>query len=108
MDLKKKQADFLEHVENILTDSSSFEELFDKKNEEFWLSFIEEEDSFDTICEYIEEDEYSYFVNDYLKAFENIVKKLDESDFYDYLSDFLIDDVEDISKETINDFFAWN
>jgi hypothetical protein len=108
MDLKKKQADFLEHVENILTDSSSFEELFDKKSEEFWLSFIEEEDSFDTICEYIEEDEFSYFVNDYLKAFENIVKKLDENDFYDYLYDFLAEDIEDISKENVDSFFEWN
>ena len=117
MSISKTQiSDALEHFENFLTDSSSFEELFDKVNQEVLLDLIQEDDEkLDLIEELIEEDEYSHFMKEYLTALEFVIKNLDENDFFDfvyeivYISDGkeLLDEDNNVDKEAIKTLFSW-
>lgn len=108
MNLNQKKVDFVEYVENCFTDFSSFEELFEEYEEGVLLSLIEDSDEYDLIEQYIENEEYSYFINTFLKSLEAVLKPLSEEEFYELLAEFLEEKLEEVTDEEINDFFSWN
>lgn len=117
MSISKTQiSDALEHFENFLTDSSSFEELFDKVEQSTLLDLIQEDDEkLDLIEELIEEDEYSHFMKEYLTSLEFVIKNLDEKEFYDFVYEIIfitdgkefLDEDNNIDIEAVKNLFSW-
>lgn len=117
MSISKTQiSDALEHFENFLTDSSSFEELFDKVDQEVLFELIQDDDEkLDLIEELIEEDEYSHFMKEYLTSLEFVIKNLDEKEFYEFVYEIiyitdgkeLLDEDNNVNIEEIKNLFSW-
>lgn len=102
MPTKKMIEEALDHIEGILTESSSFDELFDKYDEDSILEIIESDDSYEELKDFIENEEYDYFLNGYMKTLEKVISDYDKESFYNVIRVFL--DKED---EDIEEFFNW-
>lgn len=104
MDIKKAREDVFEYIESILSDVSSFVELFDEKEEEVIFGLVESDELADEILGYYDEDEYGYFTKSYLIAIERILQNADEEDLIDVLVQ-LDEAFED--DDYRNNFFNW-
>ncbi len=103
MSIDKMREDTSEGIEGILSEYSSFEELFDEIEEDELFRIVENEDAYEELVNLREEDEYNYFINRYLKSLEAIINNSDEESIFNILFVFY-----DLDKDELETFFNWN